>query len=104
VRIASFPRRIALVVFLALAASACGGGSESADTTSSDEARRKEKPVPEEGKKWSGWRWKGSRQDCFFKVENECHSSLDAACKAAGCKKSTCVHDESAPANVSCEE
>ena len=103
-RIASFPRRIALMVFLALAASACGGGSESADTTSSAEARRKEKPVAEEGKKWSGWRWKGSRQDCFFKVENECHSSLDAACKAAGCKKSTCVHDESAPANVSCEE
>jgi hypothetical protein len=108
VRIASSPRRIALLLFLALAACACGGGgSESADTSAADDAdgaRRKEKPVPEEGKKWSGWRWKGSRQDCFFKVGNECHSSLDAACKAARCKKSTCVHDDSAPANVSCED
>lgn len=98
------PRRIVLIAFLAL--TSCGGGaSETSDSSSADEGKpaRGEKPVPEQGKKWSGWRWKGKRQDCFFKVGNECHSSLEAACKAAGCGKSSCVHDDSAPARVSCE-
>lgn len=106
-RVASWPSRFTFlaVVCLAplLALPACGGGSESADTETG-RADRNEKPVSEQGKKWSGWRWKGKRQDCFFLVGNECHSSLDAACKAAGCKKSTCVHDESAPAKVSCDD
>ena len=101
-RTASSPCRIALILLLALAA--CGGGSSEGGDGSSADRARKEKPVPEQGKKWSGWRWKGSRQDCFFLVESECHSSLEGACKAAGCKKSSCVHDESAPAKVSCEE
>ena len=103
-RLASSPCRIVLLALFALAACG-GGGSEGGDSSSADsEARtRKEKPVPEQGKKWSGWRWKGKREDCFFLVENECHSSLDSACKAARCKKSSCVHDESAPAKVSCE-
>ena len=103
-RIASSPRCIVLIALLALAA--CGGGSsEGSDSESAegDRQARKEKPVPEQGKKWSGWRWKGSRQDCFFLVESECHASFEGACKAAGCKKSSCVHDESAPAKVSCE-
>ena len=108
-RVASWPCRFALlaVVCLAalLAAPACGGGgSESTDTTESGRVAGKEKPVSEQGKKWGGWRWKGKRDDCFFLVGNECHSSLDEACKAARCKKSTCVHDESAPAKVSCDD
>lgn len=103
-RVASSPCRIALVALLALAACG-GGGSEGGDGSSAegDRRARQDKPVAEQGKKWSGWRWKGKRQDCYFKVENECHSSLEGACKAAGCKKSDCVHDEAAPANVSCE-
>ncbi len=105
-RVASSPCRFALLAFLALAACG-GGGSESADTSAGDDGGRvgrKDKPVPEQGKQWGGWRWKGRREDCFFLVGNECHSSLEAACKAAGCKKSTCVHDGSAPAKVSCED
>jgi hypothetical protein len=104
VRIACLPR--AFLLFGVLALTACGGGAgESTDTSSTDDARpRKEKPVAEQGKEWSGWRWKGKRQDCFFKVGNECHSSLEAACKAAGCGKSSCVHDDGAPARVSCEK
>lgn len=103
-RIASLTRAIVLLAFLAL--TACGGGTgESSDSSSADDGKpRKEKPVPEQGKQWSGWRWKGKREDCFFKVGNECHSSLEAACKAAGCGKSSCVHDDSAPARVSCEK
>lgn len=104
-RIASSPFGIALTALLAL--TACGGGgNEGTRSSSADEdaaATRKEKPVPEEGKKWGGWRWKGRRQDCFFRVGNECHSTLEAACKAAGCGKSDCVQDDGAPAKVSCE-
>jgi len=105
VRTASSPCRIALIALIGLfALAACGGGSSEGDSSSADGDRaRKEKPVAEQGKKWSGWRWKGSRQDCFFLVESECHASFEGACKAAGCKKSSCVHDESAPAKVSCE-
>jgi len=104
VRIACPLQGFVLVAFLAL--TACGGGAgESSDVSSAPEGKaHKEKPVPEQGKQWSGWRWKGKRQDCFFKVGNECHSSLEAACKAAGCAKSSCVHDDSAPAVVSCEK
>lgn len=48
------------------------------------------------------WRWGGSRQDCFFKYDNECYSDLSAACKAAGCAGDACHYDGAAPANVSC--
>jgi hypothetical protein len=103
VGIASSPCRFVLVVLLALFA--CGGGaSESSDSSSGDDTARKEKPVAEQGKQWSGWRWKGKRDDCFFLVENECHATLAAACKAAGCGKSSCVQDDSAPVKVSCEK
>jgi hypothetical protein len=105
VRTASSPCRIVLIALLAL--TACGGGgSEASRSSSADEdaaAAHKEKPVAEQGKKWGGWRWKGRRQDCFFRVANECHSTLEEACKAAGCGKSDCVHDDGAPAKVSCE-
>lgn len=104
-RIASPPCGFALIALLALAA--CGGGGNESDTSPADEGggrARKEKPVSEQGKQWKGWRWKGRRQDCFFLVGNECHSSLDEACKAARCKKSSCAHDDSAPAKVRCED
>ncbi len=102
-RIASSLCGSALIAVLSLVA--CGGGSsESGDGEPAEGTHgRKEKPVSEQGKEWSGWRWKGSRQDCFFLVRNECYSSLDEACKAARCEKSDCEHDESAPAKVSCE-
>ncbi len=96
-----------ILVAAALALTACGGGAaETTDDSSASDGGKhgKEKPVPEQGKQWSGWRWKGKRQDCFFKVGNECHSSLESACKAAGCAKSSCVHDDAAPAQVSCEK
>jgi len=103
VRIACWPRGFVLLAVLVF--TACGGGTgESSDSSSADAKPRKDKPVPEQGKQWSGWRWKGKRQDCFFKVGNECHSSLEAACKAAGCDRSSCVHDDGAPARVSCEK
>jgi hypothetical protein len=103
VRIACWPRGFVLVAVLVF--TACGGGTgESSDSSSADARPRKDRPVPEQGKQWSGWRWKGKRQDCFFKVGNECHSSLESACKAAGCDRSSCVHDDGAPARVSCEK
>ena len=101
-RIASSPYRIAFIALLILAACG-GGGSEGGSTPGETESAGKEKPVTEQGKKWSGWRWKGRRDDCFFLYRNECYSSLADACQAAGCKKPDCEHDESAPAKVSCQ-
>ncbi|HEU5059380.1 MAG TPA: hypothetical protein VFU21_22760 [Kofleriaceae bacterium] len=102
-RVASRSCRFTLLLLLCLGCA--GGGGESGDTESGADKvdRKQDKPVSEQGKRWSGWRWKGRRQDCFFLVGNECHSSLDDACKAARCKKSECVHDDSAPAKVSCD-
>ena len=95
---------------------ACGGGASSNTASEpddeedeasepSDKQRKKmERPVSEHGKKWGGWRWKGKREDCFYVHKNQCYASLDDACEAAKCKKDDCVHDDGAPAKVSCEE
>jgi hypothetical protein len=80
---------------------ACGASATSAEAP--DEQR--DAPVPERGKQWSNWRWKGKRDDCFFRHKNRCFSRLTDACRAAACRgKSACVHDESAPAVVSCQK
>lgn len=98
-----------------LGALACGGASsnkasedegdddESGDAGPTTKRKKMERPVSEEGKKWGGWRWKGKREDCFFMHKNQCFATLEEACRAAKCKKAECVHDEGAPAKVSCE-
>ena len=92
---------LAALLLLAPVTSGAGcGGSKPPET----EAAADEEPVSEEGKKWGGWRWKGKRNNCFFKVENSCFDSLEGACKAAKCKKSECEHDDGAPATVSCKK
>ena len=58
--------------------------------------------VSSEGKKWSGWRWKGKRNDCFYVYKNQCFDSKRSACKAAGCNTSDCRTKGGGPAEVSC--
>ena len=54
------------------------------------------------GKGGSGWRWRGSRSECFFRYRNRCFTELQAACRAAKCDDSRCKHDESVPSVVTC--
>jgi hypothetical protein len=99
VRVARLTQSLLLLFLFALAA--CGGGNQGGGAE--EEPEDKEKPVSDQGKRWGGWRWKGKRNDCFFLYKNECYSSLEAACKQARCSVDDCVHDESAPAKVRCE-
>lgn len=80
------------------------GDGEDGDEKSAKKRKKMERPVSEEGKRWGGWRWKGKREDCFYVHRNQCFASLDEACRAAKCGKDDCVHDEAAPAKVSCDE
>lgn len=109
------------VVSLVLAGSLAGCGSSSsssggADSKNAAERARKEheasgeERVSDQDKEWGGWRYRGSRDECFFVVGRTCFSELDAACKAAKCKPSKKGGGEAAckvrgggPATVSCK-
>lgn len=71
-----------------------------------DQRNKKDsKPVGENEKgKWSGWRWRGKRGNCYYVFGNRCFKRRKKACKAAGCKVSRCKLDDSAPAKVSCKQ
>ena len=66
----------------------------------------REKPegdkVSGDGKAWSGWRYAGSRDDCFFLVGRRCFATEKSACKAAKCGKKRCVGDDGAPPTMRC--
>lgn len=66
----------------------------------------REKPdgdkVSGDGKAWSGWRYAGSRDDCFFLLGRRCFATEAAACKAAKCGKKRCVGDDGAPPTMRC--
>jgi hypothetical protein len=81
---------------------ACGGGAAETETAAPAAAEPEPEPVSEAGKSWNGWRWKGQRQECFFRHRNRCFDKLEAACRAAGCEGAQCAHDDAAPAVVSC--
>lgn len=52
---------------------------------------------------WGGWRFKGSRDDCFFIVGAKCFKTDGAACQAARCAApKRCTVVGAAPAQVSC--
>jgi hypothetical protein len=104
-----------LVLIGLLALTACGGGrpdaADSTEPAEASEAPRDDRPSEyadapsHDGKKGSGWRWKGRRQDCFFVANNECFEVRIDACRAAGCGKERC-RDKSgtAPVQVRCAE
>ena len=97
-------RRLLLLGCLVGAFAACSGNGKGESTGPGADDVAANDPAPPEGKDWGGWRWKGKRDDCFFKVGNKCFDSRAQACKAAGCKGDTCEHDGSAPANVTCKK
>ncbi|HVV82672.1 MAG TPA: hypothetical protein VHE35_06310 [Kofleriaceae bacterium] len=100
----------ALAALAALAAAACGGygaGSSSgpktaAERNAADREANPEQPVDNAGKSWGGWRYQGSRDDCFFVVERKCFATLADACGAASCKHG-CTTTGAGPATVLCK-
>jgi hypothetical protein len=58
--------------------------------------------VSGDGKDWGGWRYQGSRDDCFYLVARRCFTEQKAACKAAKCGKKQCVADGGGPATMRC--
>jgi hypothetical protein len=103
------------LIALCLAA-ACGGGEMRVKKGEPQTAREKmlaeQKAHPEEddagpksSKKWSGWRYQGERQDCFFLVGKRCFKTKKAACAAAKCKApSKCSLEGAGPQTVKCEK
>ena len=57
-----------------------------------------------DGKRWSGWRYTGSRSDCFYVVGRHCFATGEEACAAAQCTNGKrCVSEGAGPAQVRCE-
>lgn len=55
--------------------------------------------------KWAGWRYQGSRQECFFVLGRRCFKTEKAACSAAKCKAPTkCTSEGAGPATISCSK
>jgi hypothetical protein len=93
---------LALVTSLGLG---CGGGPAAPDEPSPardqprDDASR---PASASGGKWSGWRYQGDRNDCFFVVGRRCFKTEAAACAAARCGAKKCEVTGGGPAQVAC--
>src|SRR5512135_2674025 len=98
----------ALCAVLALAA--CGstandtGAHSAAERARREQASSGDKPVEKpSGVSWGGWRYQGSRDDCFFVVGRACFDKQDDACSAAKCGKRGCKVEGGGPATVSCK-
>ncbi len=99
----------ALLVF-----AACGGAPLPDEPTGraprsgkkhgSEAVREAEDPdaVARGGKKWGGWRYAGSRDECFYLVKRKCFATEAAACKAAKCGRGKCAVSGAGPATVKC--
>ncbi len=107
-------RAVALAVSLAVALVACGTpaaprgtGKTAAERARSEHAASGEDAVDDKGKQWGGWRYRGSRDECFYIVGRTCFTELADACKAAKCKNGkkgaqACKLSGGGPATVSC--
>ena len=86
-------------------ADADDGGPKTHDAAArarAEAAEHPEDPVAGTGKHWGGWRYQGSRDDCFFVVGRRCFSDEKQACAAAKCKSSECDVEGGGPATISC--
>ncbi|MBE7454337.1 MAG: hypothetical protein HS111_37445 [Kofleriaceae bacterium] len=106
--------RLALGLSLGLAGGLAGCGETSgpqgpsAPRTAGERARAEkaassEEPVDAKGKRWGGWRYQGSRDECFFVVKRRCFTEREAACRAARCGAKRCVVEGGGPATVRCQ-
>ncbi len=114
-------RPASLVAVLASLVLACGGGSAKMKVKKGEPQTAREKMLAEEAarkkrkggddeeskppgsKQWTGWRYQGDRNDCFFVVGKKCFKTEKAACAAAACKApSKCETEGAGPAQLSC--
>jgi hypothetical protein len=81
------------------------GGPKTAVEKQRLEAKEAEPEAkPPAGKKWSGWRYQGNRDDCFFVVGRHCYKTRAEACDAASCDSpKKCAVEEGGPSIVSCQ-
>jgi len=77
---------------------------EAADRARAEAEAQPEEAVSGQGKHWGGWRYQGTRDDCFFVVGRRCFTDEKKACAAARCKGGECRIDGAGPATVTCEE
>lgn len=75
---------------------------DAADRARAEAAENPDEPVSSQGKHWGGWRYQGSRDDCFFVVGRRCFADEKKACAAAKCKNDECEVTGGGPATVSC--
>ncbi|HTJ40550.1 MAG TPA: hypothetical protein VL463_00580 [Kofleriaceae bacterium] len=92
-------------------ATSSGGADEQGPRTHDAAARAKaeaeaspDDPVSGQGKHWGGWRYQGSRDDCFFVVGRRCFADEARACAAAKCKSGECELEGGGPATVVCKD
>ena len=117
-------RPASLVAVFALLVLACGGGGAkmkvkkgepqtAREKMLAEEAARKkhkggdedDEPKPPGSKQWTGWRYQGDRNDCFFVVGKKCFKTEKAACAAAACKApSKCESQGAGPTQLSCSQ
>jgi hypothetical protein len=104
-------RPVCFVVLAALVA--CAGARPSSDEPTTAREKQKQEArndkdasddPPPGSKKWSGWRYKGDRNECFYLFGAKCFKTEKAACQAAGCKAASkkCHAEGGGPATVSC--
>jgi hypothetical protein len=97
-----------LAALISCGGSSSSGGGRSGETAAArakrEHAESGEEEASGKGKAWGGWRYKGSRDECFFVVGRTCFTEEAAACKAAKCKKGRCRVDGGGPAVVSCRK
>jgi hypothetical protein len=101
----------ALAISFSIGLGACGGSPPPAGPkqpqTAAARAKAERDPdedkVSDKGKKWGGWRYQGSRDNCFFMVKRRCFDKRADACTAARCGKKQCVVEGGGPATVRCE-
>ena len=99
-------RMISLGLVAALALGCGGDPPRSGDPTTAREKQRREAAAAGEasssGGKWSGWRYTGDRDECFFIVGRKCFKTEASACAAARCGNRKCETTGGGPATVGC--
>jgi hypothetical protein len=98
------------VVLVACFVAGCGGAHKPDDEPQSAkrkqqiEAKKTGETGSKSGKKWSGWRYQGDRDDCFFVIGRRCFKTEEAACRAAKCQPpKKCTIEGGGPAAMLCK-